>query len=59
MECVCVWLGRGSSRGGELLLYALFNHSRRQSRFSGSRKLSYRIVLTVLSHKLSGVNVVG
>ena len=43
----------------ELLLYVLFNHPRRQSRFSGSRKLSSRIVLTGLSHKLSEVKVVG
>ena len=42
-----------------LLLYPLFNHPRRYSRFSGSRKLSSRIVLTGLSHKLSGVKVVG
>ena len=39
-----------------LLLYALFNDLRRYYRFSGSRKLSSRIVLTALFHKFSGVH---
>ena len=42
-----------------LLLYVLFNNPRRYSRFSGSRKLSFRIVLTGLLHKFSGVKAEG
>ena len=45
--CVVPWVSM------LLLLYALFNHPRRESMFSGSRNLSSRIVLTCLSHKLS------
>ena len=41
-----------------LLLYALSNHPHRYSRFSVSGKLSSRIVLTCLFHKLSGVKQV-
>ena len=41
------------------MLYAIFNHPHRKSRFSGSRKLSSCFVLTGLSHTLSGVKVVG
>ena len=42
-----------------LLLYALFNHPRRYSRLSGSRKLSSRIILTGQFYKYLGVQAVG
>ena len=42
-----------------LLLYALFNHPRRYSRFSRSRKLRSRIVLTGQFPKFLGVKAVG
>ena len=41
-----------------LLLYPLCNHPRCESRLSGSRKLSSRIVLTGLSHTFLGVKAV-
>ena len=41
------------------LLYALFNHPRRYSRLSGSRKISSCIDLTGLFHRFSGVKAVG
>ena len=51
MICVVPWCLR-------MLLYALFNHPRRYSRFSGYRNLSSRITLTGLFRRFSWVNSV-